>query len=196
MLGTQCTFVINTLLFTMLMRTAIVNIIILQMGEIQAGKGSKWLSHSYVKPRSPPLTLNTMAGQSCPAWREMWVCLERLPRHSQMGMLGYNSTRSSRLPPTAENLSASSSESGKSWEARNHGAESILWCYFRYHGTSSPRMGMWRGLHGWRRCARGGVLSATRAPRILSSFWLTTTGTVLSPLLAFLHGVYRSRVWI
>lgn len=163
MLGTQCTFVINTLLFTMLMRTWIVNIIILQMGEIQTGEGSKRLSHSYVKPRSSPLTLDIMVGQSCPAWREMWVCLERLPRYSQMGMLGYNSTRSSRLPPTAENLSASSSVSGKSWEARNHGTESILWCYFRYHGTSSLRVGMRRDLRDWCRCAWGG-LSATWAP--------------------------------
>lgn len=163
MLGTQCTYMIIILLFTMLTRTAIVNIIILQMGKIQAGEGSKWLSHSYVKPRSSPLTLDTMAGQSCPAWWEMWVCSERLPRHSQMGMLGYNSTQSSRLPPTAENLSASSSESGKSWEARNHGAESILLCYSRYHGTSSLRVGMRSGLSSWCRYARR-MLSATLAP--------------------------------
>lgn len=175
----------------MLTRTAIVNIIILQMRKIQAGEASKWLSHSYVKPRSPPLTLDTMAGQSCPAWREMWVCLERLPRHSQMGMLGYNSTQSSRLPPTAENLSASSSESGKSWEARNHGAESILFCYPRYHGTSSLRVG-WGGGCVADVGVQGGCFLPLGLLRILSH----NRGHVLSFLLAFLHRVYRSRLWI
>lgn len=41
MLGTHCTFMIIILLLTMLTRTAKVNIIILQMGKIQAEEVSK-----------------------------------------------------------------------------------------------------------------------------------------------------------